>query len=394
MNASLSKKCIYALMFGYLMLSPVYLFPSGLPQPADFMLALAVLIWLGRGRYVIHRELRGFVIAGAVFVINALLVSILWTLYLQDLDTIRGGIYYLYNFAAALLFCSMFAEDRFKTLQILARGLLAGICVAFLAQLVLFDPLVPRQTGLFNNPNQLGYFGLLATCGLLVCARIKALGSLASSIGVAFGVVVTLMSFSLTAIGALGFVFLAFAAFFLKSRQHAMVTTLLIALPVIGLGLYGMPERAEYFIERSEARIAVIDRKTEGAADQRNYSRIQEFPEYVMFGAAERGFWRFEEDATTEIHSTPATVLFSYGVIGFVSFMAMLVLSGRRGEFGYWMLIAAPMAYSMTHMGLRFTLFWLLIALVASVTVSDLSRPVVRNGEKTHLKPDMRPAGV
>ena len=376
------------------MFSPVYLFPSGLPQPADFMLALAVLIWLGRGRYFIHRELRGFVIAGAVFVINALLVSILWSLYLQYLDTIRGGIYYLYNFAAALLFCSMFAEDKFRTLQILARGLFAGICVAFLAQIMLFDPLAARQTGLFNNPNQLGYFGLLATCGLLVCARIKAIGPVASSLGVAFAVVVTLMSFSLTAIGALGFVFLAFVTFFMRSRQSMLLATAAVALPVVLLGLYGMPDRAEYFIERSEARVAVIDRKTEGAADQRNYTRMLEFPEYMMFGAAERGFWRFEEDATAEIHSTPANVLFSYGLIGFVSFMAMLVLAGRRGEFGYWMLIAAPMAYSMTHMGLRFTLFWLLIALIASVTVRDLNSSVSRVSDNAQSRPGMKPAGV
>ena len=394
MSDSLSKKCIYALLFGYLMFSPVYLFPSGLPQPADFMLVLAVLIWLGRARYIIHRELRWFLFAGLVFVINALLVSVLWTIYLQDFDTIRGGIFYLYNFFAVLLFCSMFSEDRENTLKIFSRGLFAGISVAFISQILLFDPLAARQTGFFNNPNQLGYFGLLATCGLLVCARIKALGSVASSIGVTFGVVVTLMSFSLTAIGALGFVFIAYMAFFLKSRQSVMVTTLLIALPVVGLGLYGMPDRAEYFVDRSQARIAVIDEKTDNAAQQRGYHRLVEYPEYVLFGAAERGFWRFGQGHTSEIHSTPATALFSYGVIGLTSFLAMLVLAGRRGEFGYWMLIAAPLAYSMTHMGLRFTLFWLLIALIASVTVRDLSRPVIQKSGETKLKPAFKTAGV
>ena len=104
--------------------------------------------------------------------------------------------------------------------------------------------------------------------------------------------------------------------------------------------------------------------------------------------------WRFGRNLTMEIHSTPATALFSYGVIGLTSFLAMLVLAGRRGEFGYWMIIAAPLAYSMTHMGLRFTLFWLLIALIASVTVRDLSRPVIQKSGETKLKPAFKTAGV
>ena len=80
--------------------------------------------------------------------------------------------------------------------------------------------------------------------------------------------------------------------------------------------------------------------------ESRGYNRIYEYPEQILLGAGERGRWRFGPGHEHELHSSFGTVLFSYGIVGFVLFSTFLlhVLAERPASALF--LTAAPIVYS------------------------------------------------
>src|SRR5690606_30754675 len=68
-----------------------------------------------------------------------------------------------------------------------------------------------------------------------------------------------------------------------------------------------------------------------------------------------------------EVHSTFASVLNDYGLIGFILLASAVVkwaraLWRRFGLTGLFCLTAPSLLYGITHNGTRFTIFWLLFA--------------------------------
>jgi hypothetical protein len=86
---------------------------------------------------------------------------------------------------------------------------------------------------------------------------------------------------------------------------------------------------------------------------------ISNHPEYLIFGAGEGGYNRFDtfiEDH--EMHSSFGTIVFCYGIPGTILFI-MFVFSLLKKLPWYYVLYSLPLfSYGVTHMGLRFTIFW------------------------------------
>ena len=77
-------------------------------------------------------------------------------------------------------------------------------------------------------------------------------------------------------------------------------------------------------------------------------------------GSAER----FPGYGKHEIHSSFGNLLFSYGAVGLALFLLLLWRALRNAPVYIWLIMAAPLTYSTTHMGLRSTAFWFLVVFV------------------------------
>ena len=99
-------------------------------------------------------------------------------------------------------------------------------------------------------------------------------------------------------------------------------------------------------------------------ASGRGYNRIWEWPEYAWLGNGEGALERFGEDH--EIHSTMGTLFFSYGPIGLFLFLTIFIRFFFTKGLASVLPFIPIFAYSLTHQGYRFSLFWLLLSLVST----------------------------
>jgi hypothetical protein len=369
----------YALMSCLLIgmfLSSFYVFPSGMPQPADFfilcwaILTLLMTVSTTSGRLVFLKG-RGAVVIVAVFVAWTVIVSITNALVSEEPSIIFPPVFYIYNllvFVSILLMPALFPESYRRILfsAIIACG--AGL---MLSMALNFEFGVYRNVGGFNNPNQLGFFSLLLGCCVVLVFDVRHVGVVmltllsVCTVGV-FG------SASLSAM--LGFILVLLAGIIkyrkiLWSRNLAFVA--IFGTLAASLNAEALVEQLQLQFER---RLNVVDRKLENTADVRGYTRIIEFPQYLLLGAGEGGRARFGAGHSHEMHSTLGTVLFSYGIVGLGLFIAFILNCIRGAPFHVLVLLTAPFVYALTHMGLRTTMFWILLAMVALLAAPGRER--------------------
>ena len=117
--------------------------------------------------------------------------------------------------------------------------------------------------------------------------------------------------------------------------------------------------------------------RTRGATDSlagRGYDRMINNPEFLLFGAGEGGFERFESAQPGEVHSSFGTILFAYGLPGLVLFSLFLVMVMRRCGGSRWLLLLPALAYGLTHQGVRFAMFWVLLGVACAPGVPRNTR--------------------
>ena len=116
-----------------------------------------------------------------------------------------------------------------------------------------------------------------------------------------------------------------------------------------------------------EHRLTGIGKQEDDNLLHRGYVRLIQHPQYLAFGAGEGGFERLSEDAKKqgkELHSTLGTILMSYGLIGLGLFAMLLFIIFVRAPLASVAYLGPVMLYSITHMGLRFSIFWVFLGLV------------------------------
>jgi hypothetical protein len=338
---------------------PIYVLPSGMPQPSDWVQVVLVVLVLRDRKLILPREWRRPIAYAIAFAVYTFIVSSIWTLRTADTGFLRASSYYIFNvslFVMAMHIRAKYGEREFS------RATLAGI--AFAVALVLgayvFGGGIPgiRARGTFNNPNQQGYFAVLSTLIMYVCLdRLRSRGFLR------FLVIVTgavLAALSLSRAGILSVLVIAaihVASSLLRNGKIWETALLACLVAVLWIGVQDTPlVHAVY--RRFETKAVTFG--------DRGYARIVEYPEMVVLGAGEGGHWRFPGIGSHELHSTFGTLLFSYGIPGSVLFLCFLISVARRSRPDHSALLLAPLAYSLGHQGLRVTLFWVSLAVVLS----------------------------
>lgn len=353
----------------YLLLVPVYVFASGVPQPGDWMILLlapmALARWDGRLGVSMRRPLRWLLI----FTIYVILENLIWSAALGawSFKTTTGfsmaSLFYIYNGVMFLSVLVLFRRYGEAFLRFTAKAVLFALLVQT-AYGFLKGSHGLRSTATFNNPNQLGYYALVSISLLMLFQRRRYVSGLEVAIGAIAAAYLTLISASKAALGAVGI--LVVVGMIVRLR------TMLIIGGLVGLSLV-VANPMQEAIDRATNRIQTDE--SLGFWEERGYDRIWNNPEYVIYGAGEGAYKRFKETTMIgghEIHSSVGTLFFCYGVLGAILFGAFVISALRGSELRVWLLVLPTFAYGMTHQGLRSTLFWVLIAVV--IALRDLPK--------------------
>ena len=361
----LVKQTYLGLFLTYLVASSTYVFDPGLPQPSDFLMAFLIAV-LATGFIIqpaIHKD---FVFFGLFFVGYAALVNLFWYSQYHTPTFFMSPMYYAYNFGAMMVVVSLIKTFRERFVTPCQIAIALAILIEVVAVFVMPRTSI-RSIGTFNNPNQLGYWALLLACCLLVLKRDQKLSLIDFMVLCGAGYL-TMASLSKAAM--LSFVMLLVMAL-VSQRLTRILKLMFLALAFVATATAVLDSAAigRFLsigaVERAADRLDDIGQQGDDSMAGRGYDRIWRHPEHLIFGAGEGAAWRFAKFAgpVLEIHSTLGTVLFSYGIVGFSLFLALLIVVFRRGPLAY-MLYSLPLwTYGMTHQGLRTTMLWIFLAL-------------------------------
>ncbi len=200
-------------------ISPVYVFPQGYPQPVTLAMLLAFMCVAIKDPASIVSLLRkpeiGLI---AQFLAYTLVVNVTFAMVYQDPDPLRNSAYYLQVLLACIAFTYVL-----RTEPSAPRLFTIAILCALTLQLMTFAVSVPvqgvRATLLFENPNQLGFFGLLALAFVLLLHRYTGYPVIVAAAGAAMSILFVLLSLSKGAILA-AFVLLFLYILLAPIRDH------------------------------------------------------------------------------------------------------------------------------------------------------------------------------
>lgn len=361
----------------YLIGNLFYVFKSGLPQPSDLAMALAVFMSVSGvvARMPVHSSLY---LLGASTVVWFAIVNLIWFGMLRDPRFVLSSLYYVYNFAVVAAIVTMFAHLGESFIRTTMAALFVASGIEVVAVLVLGGDMV-RGIGTFNNPNQLGYWVLLATTAWIVLKGRSGLNGIDLILFSANGYLV-MKSLSKAAISS--FYLLIVMAVLFQGFARGWRFPLLVAF-CFGVGAVTFqPQTVDKIL--NEGIVAKVINHFDGAlsendstAEGRGYDRIWLHPWHLFVGAGEGAFARFTDksgDKGIEMHSTWGTILFSYGIVGFSLLAACLLAIFRPAPWQHWLYFVPVALYGVTHQGVRFTMLWILFGIIFGMAQHTRSR--------------------
>jgi len=358
----------------YLFLSPFYFFPSGQPQIADFVLILGVAFVIMRNRGITWPK-SFFVRVYYLFLINIVLVNLLTAFFLQTTGPVLPTLYYIYNSIVVFFILSLFVSHGGNLLKAIFWSVSFSSLFQFALIVARMDFMRFRQVGFFNNPNQLGYYSLINLALIAITSQKVRVSRSFLSVTLLINIFLAMLSNSKAALISSIFIILPLLLHFLSRRKYkrTSMTLLLFITPVLLIVflVYGssMASSVEKVVQNTQRRLLAVGMDSDDDLVSRGYGRIALYPEFILYGAAE-GIGpdndpRYDDPYMSgEIHSTFGTLLFSYGFVGLVAFVILLIIATDWKSLTSITSVAAISLYSLTHQGLRFTNIWILLTIM------------------------------
>lgn len=347
----------------YLLLSPFYVFLSGLPQPADIVLILGIIPAAIVAFVKRSMRIEPVFLAGFSFAILTLAINLIYYAFFFERQFLFASMFYVYNFMAFCFVIFLFQRSPFFMNQITYYAIAATVVIQFCVVLF-FDSAGFRHEGTFNNPNQLAYWSLLMAAMLIVLKRSTSLNLVDMAL---FTLLAYIQTQSLSKAGLIAFGLLVLFMAFSPVTNKKLKAVFLLLLCVFTITKVTAPVETRIIIHATENIDAVTQRLSDIGVDRddsamgRGYARLIDYPQYLLTGAGEGAHWRF--NARQELHSGIATILFSYGFIGFILFATFLVLIFKRLPLYYGLILVTIVLYGLTHQNFRNTGFWIFLAL-------------------------------
>ncbi|MBI1945843.1 MAG: hypothetical protein HYS27_09115 [Deltaproteobacteria bacterium] len=348
----------------YLILTPIYIWQSGRPQPADiWSVVLAPLLLRGR-KPAFPPHLRSALGAVLAFAVYAALVNVAWGVLLLDYAVRKVGAigfasFYLFNAYIFFVCAALFVVHRQRFLVVTVWGTAASVWIQVIVYALKGAPGGFRESLMFNNANQLGYYALLTATLVALGYRHGKLPVVLAGLAVAASAFLAALSLSKAAmIGAV-----CTACIAAIRRPMLLIVVILSALAGASI------KDPAALLMRIEMRMNDMGSSYDDTPQGRGYSRITENPQYLVFGAAEVGHDRHNRDIAGELHSSVGTLVFSYGVVGAALFCVFLWRALRCTPWSDLLFFLPIFLYGLTHQGLRFRLFWITVAVACMLGV-------------------------
>ena len=183
-----------------------------------------------------------------------------------------------------------------------------------------------------------------------------------------FAMLLYLQSLSLSKAGLIVSALMMPLIFVLPNMTQKAKIVAVCGVFIFFMGLALNPDKLDRKLDQIEQlnaiseRLANIGTESDDSAAGRGYDRLIENPHYLIFGAGEGAFYRFGI-GEQEIHSGLATLLFSYGIVGFAFFVLFLSAVFYKLPLQYTLLLLFILLFGITHQNIRFSYFWIFLAI-------------------------------
>lgn len=355
------RELLSLLLFAGIALLPVYIFSSGDIQPAHMILALFSVFLLAK---------RGFLTEGwsLLLLILSLHVFVVEATY----SVVRGGeargmlnaAYFFYTFlltAAATVHTERVGLKPFYFGMLIATSIATLTVVASGVDLQDISE-TGRETGTFNNPNQLGFLSVCLLSSSYFLYTTKRISYFLAVILFGTALFLSIVSLSKAAMLANGVViFFALKPRPTKVNLLVWIVGFFVAIFILSY-LYNSGAFNNYlFIQRIQA----LSTESDSSLASRGYFTVFSAPWYqIVFGMGADNI-RFA--IGHEVHSTLGSALNAYGIVGFLLMFTLLAswalkIHRHFGIIGTISIVGPSMLYGITHNGSRFVFFWILFA--------------------------------
>ena len=379
--------CLYS---AYFILKPFYLWNSGIPQIADLTMVLLITVFFAlkkRFTLTIEKKAKKIVVTGFILTYYVIIFNLLWLLILNAKDSfLLPSLYYMYNFLVLLLIIALYSEYKHKILKLTYKAALISVVLQMVVYVLEGGFSGGRTTVGFNNPNQLGYYGLLIICILIYTAKKLEVKIKWYILGICCSLVLVLASLSkaaiLSTIGVIVFSLISNYKTILFTRKYVflfLVGTLVFSY------LYVFGKSQIPLLQSVERRISSIGQDYDDSLDGRGYLRVLEYPKYWLFGSGEGAYERFQSLTGVELHSTLGNQFVSYGIVGTVLLLLLFHYCLKNDNYRSWYLLFFVLLYGLTHNGIRNSLLWILLGIISLNYRTDMNKEELRI-EKPNFK--------
>ena len=388
----------YSLLI-YLLLKPFYAFSSGGLQIGDIFLLIAFGLLVAGSWHVPNKRK---VLAVAIqqhklfilFVACTFIINSLYFIVYPEFKFFLSSLYFVFNAMAIILFTLFFKDKLFlsKVGTIFKFNLLLQLAIWAIGIGRVYGE--TRYMGTFNDPNQFGYYVLLSFFFVYIIDMI--LKKKHTYIFYALALFLIIQSGStgmLLGIGAFSVLFaaiviakqLASPGKLIRRIMHslAIIAVLAVPLSVIVYSAIDLIPRNTAPDEQKTSIFKRVEEKTDKASGEsdaslavdRNLDMLLEYPHYMIYGAGEGAFGRFERAAHpgNEVHSTFPSILFYYGIIPLLLLVTWLIRQLRGANWSMAVLYISLFVVSFVLLNQRQTLFWALIVLIGITVNAKLS---------------------
>lgn len=358
-----------------LVLSQFYFFKSGMPQPAHFLMVLPFLFYLLRKRAFVllpHKEeFPSFLI---VFFLYATSINLFYAIYLEDHKFIFPVVYFFYGLVVYFVVQNI-ALYQSRGVFIINLALFFGLALLFVMSLIGVGNyrFFPRYNAFFNDPNQMAFWVLCVSSMLLVQRSFSNIVKVLVFLFLFYIILKSasrsgLVGFSVLVLGFLG---AYIGSVFSESNFKKLVGVFFGVSLVFVFGYVFIRDNLET-IAFVESRLSQVD--VGAQAGVRGYTRLLDYPEYLLLGAGQGSEIRFDPKEI-EIHSTWAGLLFYYGIPGLLLMLGFILKIISRLSLSQSLIFSAPLLYSFSTLGYRTPIFWVFLAFFFCLTIlQDESR--------------------
>ena len=147
-----------------------YVFPAGTPQPGDVLLAITIVATMLLANYSLPAFPKLYIVLG-LFLVWVVLVNSVWFILIGDYTFLRKTSFYIYNAAIMLFIVSLGVHDYERLRKVVYWSCIVALLTELFYLEFIYTSAKMRSLGTFNNPNQMGYWGLLILACLGVVRR-------------------------------------------------------------------------------------------------------------------------------------------------------------------------------------------------------------------------------